>query len=374
MAEWKNAAFEVQQLGTKFKNINLNIHSTIENQNRLILEAALESGKGQLNGQGYIELLADDNYPLHFTIQGEKFTLSRTPEAEVIISPRLTIKKQKKITNITGLIKIDKAKVEIKTLPKSAVSISEDEVIITADKSNQKKLATTQINTQVTIDFGDESQFAGFGLKTRLTGQLEYLTNKKKQQMIGRAIMKDATYRSYGQDLNIRKGEFIFNGPTDNPWLNIEAIRIAKTDKVTAVLSITGPLKSPQTKIYSEPTLPESEVLAYLVTGSSINSMSKSEGNAVAGAALSYGVGQLSWISEQLGIDEFEFVESDKIENSAVRLGQYLNPDLYIGVTTGLFTSNYAVNLRYRLSEHFSIDTRAGETQKIELKYQVETD
>ncbi len=102
--------------------------------------------------------------------------------------------------------------------------------------------------------------------------------------------------------------------------------------------------------------------------------MSKSDGSAVAGAAFNYGIGQLSWLSDQLGIDEFEFKQGDTIEDSAVRLGQYLNPDLYVGVTMGLFADKYAANLRYRLSENFSISTRAGDTQRIDLKYLLESD
>jgi len=186
--------------------------------------------------------------------------------------------------------------------------------------------------------------------------------------------MHDASYQSYGQDLTIRKGEFIFTGATDNPWLNIEAIRKASTDDVTAILAVTGLLKSPKTRIYTEPALPESEALAYLITGKAIKSMSQTEGNVVANAAFSYGVGQLSWVSDQLGIDEFEFEQSDKIQDSAVRLGQYLNPDLYVGITMGLFSNKYSANLKYNLTDHFSIDTRGGETQRIDIKYHLETD
>jgi hypothetical protein len=38
---------------------------------------------------------------------------------------------------------------------------------------------------------------------------------------------------------------------------------------------------------------------------------------------------------------------------------------------SGILSDNVFTNLRYRLSEHFSINTRAGETQRIDLKYHV---
>ena len=110
--------------------------------------------------------------------------------------------------------------------------------------------------------------------------------------MYGNVDMNKARYKSYGQDLTVRKGRFLFNGPVDKPWLDVEAIRVSKSKQVTAILNLTGPLDAPQTRLSSEPALPEAEVLAYLVTGGPLNQVSKSESNMVASAALSYGVRQ----------------------------------------------------------------------------------
>nr|MCH9698784.1 translocation/assembly module TamB domain-containing protein [Gammaproteobacteria bacterium] len=373
-AQWQNGQLEIARLGTTLRNINLLVKNATDNPKRLLLDAQVESGKGQLSGKGHLDLIAEHNFPLQLALSGEQFQISRLPEAEIVISPTLTINKHDDLTDIKGLIKIDKAQVEIKTLPETAIAPSDDEVIITTDQPEPKKTTAAHLNTNITIQFGDNTRFSGFGFETRLTGKLGYITKQDKQRMQGRAELRDATYRSYGQDLTIRKGEFLFNGPTDNPWLKIEAIRKASKEDITSVLSISGQLKSPQTRIFTEPALPESEALAYLITGKSLKSTGQSGSSALASAAFNYGIGELSWLSDQLGIDEFEVEQSDKIEDSAVRLGQYLNPDLYVGVSMGLFASKYAVNIRYRLSQYFSIDSRAGETQRIELKYHFEAD
>nr|MCH9697855.1 translocation/assembly module TamB domain-containing protein [Gammaproteobacteria bacterium] len=373
-AKWQNGQLEITRLGSTFTDINVLVNNDVKDQQRLNLTTEIKSGEGQLSAHGYLDLDAAHQFPLQFKLNGENFQISRLPEAEVEISPNLTLNKHDDLIDITGLIKIDSAKIEIKTLPESAIQPSEDEVIITSNQPEPKKAKASQLNTNIAIDFGGSTHFSGFGLKTRMAGKLDYVTKKDKQRMQGRAEMRDATYRSYGQDLTIRKGEFLFNGPTDNPWLNIEAIRKATNDNVTAILGVSGPLKSPKTRIFSEPSLPESEALAYLVTGKSLKNASKSEGSTVANAALNYGVGELSWLSDQLGIDEFEFEQSEKIADSAIRLGQYLNPDLYVGVSVGLFASKYAVNIRYRLSEHFNLSTRAGDTQRIELQYHIQAD
>jgi len=374
LAQWKNGRFDVPRLGNTFKNIQLQVKSADEKTERLLLNLEVESGSGILTGVGHLDLLPQQQFPLQLHLKGKHFQLAQLPEAEVIISPNVRIKKQGIVSEIEGVLKIDKAEIEVKSLPETAVSLSEDEVIISKEQITVKKQSSQQVHANLKIQFGEKTHFSGFGLDTYLMGDLDYIATQDKQHMQGQAAMKKATYRSYGQDLTIRKGKFVFNGPVDNPWLNIEAIRKASKDDVTAVLKVTGPLKSPITQVYTEPRLPESEALAYLVTGKSLQNTNKNEGNAVANAAFSYGLGQLSWLSDQLGIDEFEVESGDNIEDSALRLGQYLNPDLYVGVTMSLFSNQHAANIRYQLSKHFSINTRAGETQRVDLKYHLQSD
>lgn len=372
--QWSNGQLAIPRLGSIFRNVTIQANSHIATPERLQLRTSLESGQGKLTGNGHLDLLPEQGFPLQFTLNGDRFQISRLPEAVIALSPDVQISRQGNLTQVKGLIKIDSAEVELKTIPKNAVTPSPDEVIVNTEQQRTQPIDPSRLNARLTIDFGDESRFEGFGLKTRVSGRLDYLMNEERQGLLGTAKMQDATYRAYGQDLTIRKGEFVFNGPTDNPWITIEAIRKAIKDDVTAVLRVTGPLKSPQTKVFTEPSLPESEALSYLVTGKSSQFLGKSEGNAVATAAFNYGAGQLSWLSDRLGIDEFEFEGGDTIEDSAVRLGQYINPDLYIGFTMGLFSDTYSADLKYRLNKNFSINTRAGDTQRIDLKYHLETD
>jgi translocation and assembly module TamB len=58
--------------------------------------------------------------------------------------------------------------------------------------------------------------------------------------------------------------------------------------------------------------------------------VSKSEGDMLAGAALSYGGGQVAWITDKPGIDKFEVQEGGKLLDILVSVGQYLTPDFYV--------------------------------------------
>jgi translocation and assembly module TamB len=192
--------------------------------------------------------------------------------------------------------------------------------------------------------------------------------------MQGNVDMVKASYKRFGQDLTVRKGRFLFNGPADNPWLDVEAIRLSKSKKVTAILALTGSLKNPQTHISAEPSLPESEALAYLVTGASLNQVSKSDSNMLASAALSYGAGKVTWLADKLGIDEFNVVEGKTLQDSLLVMGQYLTPDFYVGTKVGMFNKQANLVLKHKLTDTINVETQAGTSQRIKLNYEFDGD
>jgi len=368
-AQFHDGHFDILPLGITVNNVFVDIKNAPDNARRLLIVGGLSSGKGTINTNGYLDVTTRNDFPMNLKVEGEKFLITQLAEGEVVISPNILVTTAGKLTKIEGNVSIDSAKIEIKDIPDNVVAPSEDEVIIGAENKKTKPIKLAQTAIDVAVFLGEQLYFSGFGLKTRLVGKLRYVADQDKQSLQGKAEMKGATYKAYGQELVLRRGEFLFNGPTDNPWMNIEAVRKAKSEPVVAILSVTGPLKNPYSRIYTEPSLPESDALAYLVTGKSFKQLGQGDSAALANAAISYGAGQLSWITEQLGLDEFEFVQADTLVDSAVKLGHYLNPDLYVGVTMGLFANRYAVDLRYRLNKYLSLHTRSGETQRIDLKY-----
>ena len=93
------------------------------------------------------------------------------------------------------------------------------------------------IDANIDVELGKQVSFSGKGLATNLTGKLKIVKAGEKMAMHGNVDMIKARYKSYGQDLTVRKGRFLFNGPVDNPWLDVEAIRVSKSKKVTAILA-----------------------------------------------------------------------------------------------------------------------------------------
>ena len=175
----------------------------------------------------------------------------------------------------------------------------------------------------------------------------------------------------------MRRGRLLFAGPPGNPDVDLRAVRESRDGLVKAYLAMSGPLAKPRPRVYTEPALPEAEAVAYLLTGRGLDDAGAGEGVDIAGAALSLGLSRseplLQDLSDRLGLDDLRIEGGDNgLADSSVLLGKYLNPDLYLGYTQGLFNPEGAVLLRLRLHERLELESRSGNEQSVDLFYKIE--
>jgi translocation and assembly module TamB len=340
----------------------------------LLIQGAAKSGAGKLKLAGFVDFLTQPEWLVDLLLTGENFEVAKIPEAQIALSPALTIKAIGKQANISGTLSVPKAVLTVQEIPENAVKVSADEVILGAEVLPETPETSAGIDTDVVVELGQEVSFSGQGLTTHLQGRLNVANKAGKMVMNGAVDLNKATYKRFGQDLTVRKGRFLFNGPVDNPWLDIEAIRVSKSKMVTAVLSLSGPLRQPKTKIFSEPALPETEALAYLVTGGPLNQVSQANSDALAGAALSYGAGQASWLANKLGVGELNVEEGETLHDSLLAVGQYLTPDFYVGAKVGLFNKQAMLVLKHNIGKSINVETQTGTSQRIKLNYEFDRD
>jgi len=365
-----DGAVDLAELGLQLRDIKLQAVSFADNAGRIQLSGSAKSGQGFIKLDGFASLQG----ATELTLSGTDFEVAKLPDAQIAVSPDLKGVFAGRQGKVAGKLNIPKAVLQLPELPENAVKVSSDEVIVGEQKTEHNAAAPANIDADIDIELGKQVSFSGQGLKTNLSGKLKLTKTGETMAMYGSVDMNKARYKSYGQDLTVRKGKFLFNGPVDKPWLDVEAIRVSKSKEVTAILGLTGPLDSPQTHLSSEPALPEEEVLAYLITGGPLAEVSKSEGNRVAAAALSYGSGKLSWLADKLGVSEFEVQEGKTLQDTLASVGQYLTPDFYVGTKVGLFNKQAVLVLKRKLTKTFNVETQTGTSQRIKLNYEFDTD
>lgn len=363
-------ATEVPEAGLKLTDGTVQID--LDGQGRVAVSGGIRSGDGRLTITGNGGLSADA--PLDIAIEGSDFLAADIPAAHVILSPKLTVRRNPQGLTASGDIGMPKAAIDLTKLPGGgAARTSPDVVIVDADAVDAKE--ALPITADLTLKLGDDVTLKGFGLDGTLDGQL-VIVERPGRQTTGRGeIRVGGTYKAYGQDLKIQTGRLLFAGTAiDNPGLDLKAVRELKD--VTAGLRVQGTAQVPVLTVFSEPALEQSEALSYLVTGRPLSALKSGESDLVGAAAQALGsaTGDLlaKSVGARLGVDA-AVADNTALGGAALTVGKYLSPKLYLSYGVGIFTPGEVITLRYKLSRLWELEAQNATTEnRAGLNYRLE--
>ncbi len=237
-------------------------------------------------------------------------------------------------------------------------------------------------DVRVMLDLGSDFQLQGQGLNTRLTGQVDLLSNtstRGQPQLSGLVRTEGGRYKAYGQQLNIDTGVLRFSGPYDNPSLDIIALRPNLPQKVG--VQITGTALLPRIRLYADPDLPDADKLAWLVLGrSAASGGAESAVLQQAAVALISGNGKIlsGELANSLGLDEISLASGSRSDatatGAAVTLGKRLSKDFYLAYETSLSGAFGSLYIFYDLSRRLTLRAQAGEQSALDLIFTVRRD
>ncbi len=157
-------------------------------------------------------------------INGKELKVSVPPMVSLKVSPDLTIEASPTAAEITGKIGIPWGRITVNQLPKSAVKVSKDQVILKDNLQpvKEKSAVPFDITTNIFVHIGDDVKLSAFGLKAGLLGDLNIRQAGKGSMIYGEVnIAKGSYYRALGQELLIRKGQILFNGYQRNNLISL---------------------------------------------------------------------------------------------------------------------------------------------------------
>lgn len=316
--------------------------------------------------QPYISLQATATRLRVSTRADRRLTLSGQLQAE-LAGPALQLR---------GQLTADEA---LFVLPEDTTPSLGDDVVVrgTEIPLEDPNAFRVQPDVLVDLDLGENFEVRGQGLQTRLSGSLNVRTTPAAPtpRVIGEVRTVRGTYRAYGQQLVIETGVLRFNGPYDNPTLDITAVRPNTTQRVGVVIS--GSAQLPRVRLFSDPELPDSEKLAWLVLGRPASGAGAEaavlQQAAIALLASRGGGGAFDGgLAGAFGLDELSFAGSSTNADgttsaAAVTLGKRLSNKLYLSYESSLAGAVGTVSMFYDLSRHFTVRARAGDENAIDL-------
>ncbi len=364
------------KLGLTLHDASLQVNS--QRSGAMHVEGQITSGDGTLQLRGELENFGTPQWAWQSNIYGADIRFIEQPQMIATVSPNLKLSANASAINLTGSTEIPWARAALKTLPSSATRVSSDVVVVV---ENERQFSGADTNksipffTNIILYFGDDVRFKGFGLDTQLLGKVNVLKEENRQTFVtGFVAVGKGNYKAYGQDLVIERGRLIFQGPYDNPGLDIRATRAL--DSGVAGLEIGGTLQRPRSNVFAIPAASDSEAMAMLLTGKALAQSSQADAYSLIGAISSLGMdngaGMTSDIAHFFHIDEIS-VKADKgLDQSALWMGKYVTPKLFIRYIVGLFDQTFSLGVRYQLNEKLRLEAESGKNQSVDVIYKIE--
>jgi translocation and assembly module TamB len=346
----------------------------------LAFEATGKAGDGELQLTGTTVLELARGWPTNLKLTGSAAQAVQLPDAQIFVSPDLDVDVALPEVRVTGTVLIPRASIELSQLPAQAVAPSPDAVVhgeVASEVARPLKLATS-----IEIKLGDDVRYMGLNLETKVSGGLRVDAEAGRTATASGTVTLAGTYNAYGQKLDLERGQLLFNGPLDNPGLDVRAVRsieaTAASGEATRVgVELAGTVKAPRTRVFSTPAMSEADALSYLLLGRPVNGTGAEGAATLQTAALSMGLQQALPVVQRIGqtlrLDEFS-VQSTEQDAGALMAGKYLSPKIYIRYSYGLFNRIGGLLLRFKVNERLSIETRSGDQKSMDLLYTVEKD
>ena len=374
---------EAPQYGLFFKNGRVNAH--VENRRVTLDELVFSAGEGTFRASGSLAAATEsiESAAANVTWRAEQLRVFNRPDFNLAVTGTGKLALAKGKVSLNGSLKADEGRFVYQFDPDATLS---DDVVVKgwAPRSPDTLRPTdVPLDIDVDLDFGEKLTFVGRGLDTRLRGNVHVRNGPAGFTGKGQLYTVNGTYFAYGQRLSIDPGRLIFDGPLDNPALDIIALR--RNLAVEAGVAVTGTVKVPIITLVSYPPVPDSEKLSWLVLGQSIDRSSSGDLAALQAASAAL-LGPNSKpvttsIAQSMGLDDISIRSSAGTARTAARtgtpdttghvvsIGKRLSEHLTVAWEQGLTVATNALRIEYSLTQSLSVRAEAGTVSGLGLFY-----
>lgn len=384
-----NGALQGRQLAAKASALGLDltkgeIDLVIEKDRLLINRLMIMGGKGSLSGHGLLSLKENDP-DISVDLIAKELTILARPDQKLTISGTGRGTLQDSRLAINADVRVNRGLLTLKY--NQGQSLDDD-----IQRSRNKKTENTEdkkigifLNTKVDLGEDLEIKHKSFNAKAKGILRLES-TPQRQPSLTGNVELDEGFVSAYGQKLTLESSTLNFNGPPDNPTLNLKAYRknlpmSIKGETVAVGISLTGTARKPILKLISTPEMTDREKTSWLVLGQELDLTNKNNNSmsiliASLGAICS-GLEDCNTggVIKTLGIDDVSFEKNSTDSNKGiVKVGKQLIPNLYISYGKGYNGAADELQLNYLFNRKWSIELKNNEQNAVDLFYTISFD
>lgn len=356
-------SFELARYGVYLRNGAL--RARLDGKALQVAELTVQAGEGTFRASGTLPLALAEGSAARLEWQARRFTALERPDARLVVSGAGDARFDGRRLSLVGDLRADRGRFQLarERLPQ----LGDDVVIVGEPRRQREQAVRLPVALDLILDLGDQLMVRARGFEGRVAGRVQLQTNQEGElRAYGEVRAVNATFLAYGQTLQVDPGVLIFDGPLDNPSLQVTAWR--RNQAVEAGVQISGTARAPRVQLVSQPPVPEGERLSWLVLGRAPADATQADLGllqAAAGALLSRDDATPldRRLARSLGLDEVSLRGTGEVQDRVVAFGKRLSDRVYVSYERGLdaLASNL-VKLDYALSQRWSVRAETGST------------
>ncbi len=337
----------------------------------LLDEFSLSAGDGTFTARGTLAATPKSGVMPDVTWHAERFRILNRPDLRLVIAGDGTLAVASGKLVLAGKVRIDEGQIVYEAVASGRLA---DDVVVVGrparpPSDSSASIGDTPLRLDLEVSTESGVTFSGEGLEARLAGSV-HLTTQDNGELHARGTIRTSygTYTALGQKLTIDRGALIFDGPVDNPALDVVALR--KNLAVEAGLEVTGTVRVPRVRLVSNPPVPDNEKLSWLVSGQPLDSASRSDISALATASAALlGNGQrplTQTLANSVGLDDISVHGSTVVRatgqtsGQVVAFGRRISEHLTLVYEQGLTIATNALRIEYALTRTITLRAEAG--------------
>jgi translocation and assembly module TamB len=368
-----NLTYQNLTYGTRLTNLAL---AGRFSGNRLqIDQASARAGDGRASAQGFISLSAAGGFPMNIAVELDNARIARgEPLATTATGSFRLTKTAGETALVTGNLALPNTRYQLRRQGAAEVPVltgvrfkpPRGPLRITGDEQPESAASLFDL---VRLDIGlrarERLYVSGMGLESEWDADLRLLGTSANPRFTGEANLIRGTLGFAGRSFELTRGRVTFlGGETINPTINLVASE--DIEDVTVNVNVTGRAYNPQIAFTSVPGLPQDEIVARVLFGSSVGDLSAIQAVQLAASLNSLrgsggGLNPLGALRSAVGIDRLRILSADDRagRGTALAAGEYLTDDIYLEFITDArgFT---ATQLEVSLTPALSILSQVG--------------
>ncbi|MCP4456377.1 MAG: translocation/assembly module TamB, partial [Planctomycetes bacterium] len=361
-AQWVDGYYENILPGTVIQNIQARLRAQGDT---LILDEAVatDGDQGRLAIAGTLRMVP--GLPYRIDVQADRFPWIQRADITAAASGEVTLAGTLHTMTLSGKLSLDEGLLDLSALPPPppAVLISTRTDPTDADASQPESL-TVQGNLQLDLNKG--FRMYGAGLDSIWDGQIQLVKANEHWDVTGSVSPRRGEFRLMGRPFRLTEGSIQLDGSWPiAPILDLSAVYVHSG--IEARVHITGRASNPVIRIESDPPLPEDAILATVLFGRDLATITAMQALQLAAAVKSLhspggGADVFRRTRQAVGVDTIEFRQADDpSDSSSVAVGKYLVPKVYVEVQQPLSRGGIASTIiEYEIRPNLTVETDAG--------------